>query len=269
MQVAILKASARLVPISWDIQFYTGVLTHCLIRPELRKTTIWIGRPKVIVNAIARPDVVRFADLFEFFLTGESVVKVSKVTLAILGVMLPYGAHAATDGTPGPTSTGTFSATVTASAPVDNLVEVAGLEDLIFAPVLISPTGNSGAQTASTNFCLARSNQGDVQVTVFQAGIADGSPMNLNTSTGGPSPEIRFIPLTAFNVVDGSGDPAASVTTSGQTFTTRPRSDACSVGQPVNIDHRISITIPTTVSAATAGSGGDFSGQFTLIVAPL
>ncbi len=186
-----------------------------------------------------------------------------------LSLALPCIAQAATDGTPGSTSTGTFTATVTASAPVGNLVEVAGLEDLIFAPVLISAAGNSGAQTASTDFCLARSNQGDVQVTVFQAGVADGGPMNLNTSTGGLSPEIRFIPLTAFNVRDGFGDPAASVTTSGQTFTTRPRLDACSVGQQTNIDHRISITIPTTVSAATAGSGGNFSSQFTLIVAPL
>ena len=186
-----------------------------------------------------------------------------------LSLALPCIAQAATDGTPGPTSTGTFTATVTASAPVDNLVEVAGLEDLIFAPVLISPTGNSGAQTASTNFCLARSNQGDVQVTVFQAGVADGNAMNLNTSTGGLSPEIRFIPLTSFNVRDGSGDPAATITTSGQKFNAQPRHDACSVGQPANIDHRITITIPTTVSAATAGSGGDFSGQFTLIVAPL
>lgn len=186
-----------------------------------------------------------------------------------LSLALPSIAQAATDGTPGPTSTGTFTATVTASVPVGNLVEVAGLEDLIFAPVLISAAGNSGAQTASTDFCLARSNQGDVRVTVFQAGVADGNAMNLNTSTGSPSPEIRFIPLTAFDVRDGFGDPAATITTSGQTFVTRPRPDACSVGQPVNIDHRISITIPTTVSAATAGSGGNFSGQFTLIVAPL
>lgn len=191
-----------------------------------------------------------------------------KVALA-LSFVAPGGAYAAADGTPGSTSTGTFTATVTASVPVGNLVEVAGLEDLIFAPVLISPAGNSGAQTASTDFCLARSNEGDVQVTVFQTGIDDGSPMNLNTSGGGPSPAIRFIPLTAFNVLDGFGDPAATITTSGQKFNTRPRPDACSVGQPVNIDHRISITIPTTVSADTAGSGGDFSGQFTLIVAPL
>ncbi len=196
-------------------------------------------------------------------------MKVSKATLAILAAALSVTVHAATDGTPGPTSAGTFTAAVTASAPVGNLVEVAGLEDLIFAPVLISAAGNSGAQTASTDFCLARSNQGDVQVTVFQAGVADGNAMNLNTITGGPSPEIRTIPLTAFNVRDGFGDPAATVTTSGQTFVTRPRLDACSVGQPVNIDHRISITIPTTVSAVTAGSGGNFSGQFTLIVAPL
>ena len=164
-----------------------------------------------------------------------------KVALA-LSFVAPGGAYAATDGTPGSTSTGTFTATVTASVPVGNLVEVAGLEDLIFAPVLISPTGNSGAQTASTNFCLARSNEGDVQVTVFQTGIDDGSPMNLNTSGVGPSPVIRFIPLTAFNVLDGFGDPAATITTSGQKFNTRPRPDACSVGQPAkyrspHIDH--------------------------------
>ena len=186
------------------------------------------------------------------------------LALAVHGI-----ANAATDGTPGATSTGSFTATVTANPPVGDLVEVAGLEDLTFAPITVSTTGNSGAQTVSADFCLSRNTQGPVRVAVYQSGIDDGSAMNLNSGAGGGAPVIRYVPLSQFSILDRVNSDTILYTASGQSFSTQPRGVACSVGQPANIDHRLSITIPTNVSSATAGGGGNFSGVFTLIVSPL
>jgi hypothetical protein len=192
------------------------------------------------------------------------MTKTFKMAAVIAALMLPGAAMAATDGTLGSTSTGTFTASTTANPPVGTQVLVAGLQDFSFAPVTIAAEGTSGAQTVNQQFCIARSTQGDVRVEVRQTGISDGKTFELNLGNAGP----EFIPVTGFSVVQSSSETPTTfpIATSGAGFNMHNPPTSCP--QPSSVA-RIDMTIPTSVGPEFAGAGGNFSGQFTLLVSPL
>jgi hypothetical protein len=191
-------------------------------------------------------------------------MKQLKIAILTMAMAISGIAHAATDGTLGSVSSGTFVASATASPPVGTQVIVSGLEDLLFAPVIVQNSGSSGAQTVIRPFCIARSTQGDVNVKVSQTGINDGKAFNLNLGGAGP----EFIPVTGFSVIQLTGEANNNfpLSNSGASFTMHNPPTSCP--QPTTVA-RISMTIPTIVGTEFGGAGGNFSGQFTLLVSPL
>ncbi|MBK8630225.1 MAG: hypothetical protein IPN84_08475 [Sphingomonadales bacterium] len=85
---------------------------------------------------------------------------------AALAMMVPGAAMAATDGDPGATSTGSFSATLNVQPPTGVTVQVVGLDDYDFGTVTTTNTAGTNVSGLGQRFCLLRSDAGDVRVNI-------------------------------------------------------------------------------------------------------
>ncbi len=190
-------------------------------------------------------------------------------TVLALALAVPSIAQAATDGTLGGTSTGTFTASATASAPAGTQVSISGLVDFSFAPVIIDQAVANqgsyfGSQSVTKNFCIARTTNGDVDLKVSEVDISDGKSFNLNK--GGTSPD--FIPVISLSILETAYGANHPLSTAGQSFSIHNPPTTCNqVG--VGDAYKLTMAIPTTVGTSFGGTGGNFNGQFTLLVTPL
>lgn len=103
---------------------------------------------------------------------------------ALLATALSTPASAATDGTLGPTSTGTFNISATMSpAPTPN-VHVFGLDDFAF-----TGTVGENLNAQSDRFCVVRDNGGLVGLTISSSDAADS---DFRVKTPGGASTIVF-----------------------------------------------------------------------------
>ena len=185
---------------------------------------------------------------------------------AIMALGLSGAAMAATDGTPGVTSTGSFTASVTLQNAPASTVSVIGLDDFNLAPVTLDNAGGSqSSEEDYTAFCVTRSDAGNV---LFKVSQAYG-----NTSATG------FLLLEGGGVdADGDGqtrligaelsvgplsNPFETGLQLGVDVPLAPKA-GCSAG-PNASDHYLAIRRPVIQSGAKAGN---YSGLFTVTVAP-
>ena len=148
-------------------------------------------------------------------------MRLLKSTALAIAFISPAVAQAATDGTPGATSTGTFNATATVNPPIATQVQVFGLDDFTFVPIQSIVSGGSvGMQSQNDLFCLTRNTTGNVLVTVRQLANTSSSNYELIEDFTGytldilsvqiQSPNlgnvVNFIPLFPTQAVEVSGN---------------------------------------------------------------
>jgi hypothetical protein len=158
-------------------------------------------------------------------------MSVLKTAAAAMALAIPGIATAATDGTLGATSTGSFTASLTVAPNTDNFVQIVGLDDIAFTGLVAGFEGPIGAQV--TYFCLNKNTPGNVKLTADKpsGGL---SPGEYTPQLNGPVYlQFRLLsPVNGFTPFSGDGwaflpatDPNACNASSGSgvayTFETR------------------------------------------------
>lgn len=169
--------------------------------------------------------------------------------IAASALLAATPALAAQNGTLGPTSTGSFDATLTIEAQPQAQVRVSGLTDLAFGTI---QAGAPQVINRTTPVCIYATTPQGASLTVSQAG-GTGFRMTSGANTVGLS-------LSLFNNVTGT--PPTSVSNGTAIFLpTNTVSETCATGGAFEIQ-------ATAVTSSTT-SPGNYSGTITLLVAPL
>lgn len=189
-------------------------------------------------------------------------MKCSKLAALLLMCVLPGAVHAATDGTLGPTSTGTFTATAQINPPVQQQVQVFGLDDFVFAPVTRVAGQTTHVTSVTKRFCINNHSPGGgpISVTVSQTGEAgnfslkgnNGRSLPLSITLDNPwamgISRISNFSITINGNVDASCTQAALDAGTGNITT---------------------ITIaPNRIAPDSDASDGDLQGQFSITISP-
>jgi hypothetical protein len=185
-------------------------------------------------------------------------MKTLKIAALTLALAASGAAMAATDGTLGTTSTGSFNASLQVNAPAGTQVQVFGLDDFAFPAVTGGITTNTPVPAIEQPFCLNRSTAGNVLVTISQTGNA-GS-FNLNDGAG----HTLNLSMVVTSPV-GSGGSSTGPANGGQ-FTVPQSNAGCTAASNNTVAHTLRLS-PGTVLSQTGGQAyGNFSGAFTVLV---
>lgn len=190
----------------------------------------------------------------------ENKMKTLSIAALILALAVPGIAQAATDGTLGPTSTGTFSASITLNSPAGTNVQVLGLNDFNFGQVNGQITTSTSIPAQSDAFCLTRNNAGNVLVTVSQVGVANATPFSLSDGNG------RTLGLgITINNPSGSGFGFNS----GTTVALQQSGATCTASTTdLSIAHKLTLAPAALISQNAGANYGVFSGSFQITIAP-
>ena len=185
--------------------------------------------------------------------------------VAALAMMLPGAAMAATDGDPGATSTGSFSATLNVQPPAGVTVQVLGLDDFDFGTVNTTNTAGTNVVGSEQAFCLLRSDAGNVRVTLVQTNLPVGQNFSLQgTNDSDNDGTIDNIPLSVI-VFDPNG---GGVGFSNNSPVNLGKSGAgCDTGTSnSSIAHILQLGATTLPDANTLRLEGAYTAQFTMTV---
>lgn len=117
----------------------------------------------------------------------KTIMKTTAIGLvAILALGLSGTAMAATDGTPGATSTGSFGVAITLQNAPASQVNILGLDDVDFGTVIKNADGtlNHGGERQML-FCLTRSDAGNVVLSLAQSTPKSTSSDTFTLEEGG------------------------------------------------------------------------------------
>lgn len=175
-------------------------------------------------------------------------MKAQLTSAGFFAALLAAPAAASSDGTLGPTSTGSFNVSATISpSPVDE-VQVFGLDDFSFA----GTEGQSSIDSQTKSFCVIRETGGTVGLTISSFDAAD---TYFRVKTPGGADEIQM--LFTFH---HTGTPSGVTLTEG-TEELFPAEATCTDGvTPI----ALAISLLNTGSAAA----GNYSNSFLVTVAP-
>ena len=183
-----------------------------------------------------------------------------KFAAIILALAVPGIAQAATDGTSGTTSSGTFSASITLNAPAGTNVQVLGLNDFNFGQVNGQITTSTSIPSQNDAFCLTRNTAGNVLVTVTQVGVANTTPFSLSDGNG----HTLGLGITINNPA-GSGFGFSS----GSTAALQQSGAACTASTTdLTVAHKLTLAPAVLISQNAGANYGLFSGSFQITVAP-
>lgn len=179
------------------------------------------------------------------------------IATAAMMMTLPGAAFAASDGSAGATSTGSFDVSLNVFAPTTSQVQVLGLDDFAFGTINTTNNTNTPVVFQDNFFCLNRSDAGDVRFTVSQAGTVTGQPLQLN---GAVRPIILYGALL-FPAANGSTPIYAN------TPQTVVQSGAgCTTSSGNGVAHTLRLTPETLPGYSTAALTGAYNGSFTVTV---
>ncbi len=186
-------------------------------------------------------------------------MKFLKTAALALALIAPVAAHAATDGTLGTTSTGSFNASLQVNAPAGTQVQVFGLDDFTFPVVTGGITTNTPVPAIEQPFCLTRSTAGNVLVTISQPGNVSAG-YNLNDGAGHTLSLSMLVTSPA-----GSGG-SATGPTNGSAFAAPPSNAGCTAASNNTLAHTMRLSPGTIVSQNAGQFYGNFSGTFNVLV---
>ncbi len=181
---------------------------------------------------------------------------------------LPSTAFAATDGTPGATSTGTFQATLTVTPPTSDMVQIIGLEDVSFSAEVYSPSNPTAFPQTESYLCLLRSGLGNVRLSISQP-----DPLNPTGTYGGwylkdPAFPSVYLPVSIHFAT--LADPSLYGLNPNDTYISTPSSSACTAASGPTEAHTIhvGVSLVGVDPAQTPAPPGHYSQQFTLLLEP-
>lgn len=174
------------------------------------------------------------------------------LALALSGLAAATPAFAATDGTVGPTSTGTMQVSISLEQPPASDVQIFGLDDIAFGS---HQTDIFQIQTGRT-FCMTKSDGGTVNLMIIDNvnpnAFADPSITFALANAG------VFLPMK-IDIHEPAGQVLGMIEGFAIQFTASPTCIDGGAG-----DFAISVTIPVDPSDAL----GSYSSTLTLLVAP-
>jgi hypothetical protein len=194
--------------------------------------------------------------------------KTSALLLAIASALvLPKLAFAATDGTPGPTSTANLNVSVTIAPPVEPVVQILNLDDLIFPTVQRLP-GSAIYSTikAQDQFCIIRNVSGAVGIRIQRSGYWQGNEFVLVSfpNIGGISRPPIELPVNFYvsqnSVVRSIG--------SQYNLNLNIIKDSCNISSP-DFDRLDFIAEILGTSLNNQEKIGEFSASFNVIVSAM
>lgn len=177
-----------------------------------------------------------------------------------LAIAAPSMAHAATDGTLGPTSTGTFAVNVSVTPDTSNYVQITNMFDLNLPPISAAET----TDTVVNNYlCLLKNTPGPVRLSIGQTnGSSEVPPSQFSLV----DPETKaFSRITM--MLGRVGSPSVQVE-NGIAINTQASSPSCT-GQAAATDNggfKLVVTVPAP--AGDPSKVGNLSGVFNLLLSP-
>lgn len=183
-------------------------------------------------------------------------MKTLTASMTILAMTLAAPALASSDGTLGPTSSGSFTINATVSQAATDNVQVFGLDDLSLFLEQGSIPGEAGTFD-SKPFCIIRSpSGGNVNITISSFDAADTA--YLVKSAGGAS-------QVALNMqINNNNDGVGYVQPEGMPILDVPVSSTCSdvLGDPTSLEMFV------IAAGEVTADPGIYSGSFLVTVAP-
>jgi hypothetical protein len=171
-------------------------------------------------------------------------------------------AFAATDGTLGAESQGSFMTSVTVLPSTANYVQILGLDDIVVPTIQL--VDRPAFSAASEHLCLNKNTQGDVSVTFTFEDDANNGDHNL-TDVDGHSAQI-----VGFQLIEPNGNSASATQNFGRvksfiTAATMGGAGGCNSASGQGVAHAIAIN----VRANGASSVGTLSAVIGVTLAPL
>jgi hypothetical protein len=182
--------------------------------------------------------------------------------VAALAIMAPGAAMAATDGQPGATSTGSFSATLNVQPPAGVTVQVIGLDDFDFGTVATTNTAGMSVNALVQPFCLTRSDAGDVRVTVAQTNFAPGQTSFAMLKSEANSQADR-VPFSM--VINNPGGGGIGMSNNAPVNFSQSAA-GCSTSSASPTAHTMTISPSSLPGANTLALSGAYTAQFTMTV---
>ena len=185
----------------------------------------------------------------------------SKTLLAALAIAAPNIAYAATDGTLGTTSTGTFAVNVSVTPDNSNHVQITNMNDLNLPPISVAQTTDT---TVENWICLIRNTPGPVRLSVGQT---NGSPDVPQSQFSLVDPVTKaYSPISM--TLGRPGVPTVNIEKGAgiDTVASNPSCTGNALGENSN-GFRLKITIPAP--AGDPSKVGDLTGLFDLLLTPL
>jgi hypothetical protein len=184
------------------------------------------------------------------------------IALALAGV-----AQAATDGQAGATSTGSFTVSLTVTAP-DTGVRVYGLIDFPIQPFDLDATGHMVAPPPGfqESFCMTNTGAGGLSVTVSQTDAQSGVTgfhLNADSDWNGDSSRSA-LPMEIFIYNPGISPPLLMERDQAQSRAAANPAECENPSYPYG-SHKIYLNIPQSSDVLDRGG---YTGRFSLLVTP-
>jgi hypothetical protein len=201
-----------------------------------------------------------------------SVLKRIAMALALAA---PGSAIAATDGTLGATSTGTFDATLTITAPVSNIT-IIGMDDIYLGTVIRLPGEALNYITGLDDFCMnyggyAEDGSGFPGLMTMQVTQVGGG-VNGEYALKGPVGSGKFVPVTlkfVGGLIGAELRPGGESRVDGAIFTVSPTRDTCNASSNALTFDSARVTVSAdTIPADSDMADGALRALFAVIVSP-
>lgn len=188
------------------------------------------------------------------------------MSVASLAMTLPGAAMAAQDGTPGATSTGSFSATLNVQPPTGVTVQVVGLDDYDFGTVSTTNTAGTAVGTTANTFCLLRSDAGAVRVNIVQTNLAAGQNFSLQGTVDSNLDGVTDnIPVSVILYDPGLGGGSYGMSNNAPTNVSQSGA-GCTAASSAAIANRLELSPSSLPDANTLRLEGAYTAQFTMTV---
>jgi hypothetical protein len=195
---------------------------------------------------------------------GVKTMRSLKIAAAAMALAMPGMAMAATDGSLGATSTGTFNTSVNILSPTGTNVQIIGLDDFNFGTIQTSNSSDTSIAPISDFFCMNQSgdNKTDVLVSFTQVGANPNDLLSLKDASGN-SVGMYVVFKNPDNIGGGTAIP-----TSHYNFSRKLSGTGCTSSTTDSATaHTLTVNL-NAIPAGASGSTGALSGQFSILIGP-
>lgn len=188
---------------------------------------------------------------------------------AALVIAFGSPAHAATDGQPGATSTGSFDATLTVQPPGGSQIQIFGLDDTVLSGIETHETVSTGIGFISEYFCIVGSEPGGATLSMTQTNLPGGGYGDYfalqGTSDANNDSITDSLVFTALIRNPNSADTVGLL--NQWTVPVEQSIAGCNAASDGSVAHELEISLNSLPPASVHRLEGTFTGNFTITVA--